>query len=169
MNTDGNAVHFRFHDVLYLVPAQLFPDGGVKRREFFQRLFILRAIAPFPVRFLVLRRLVAGFHLVQRQHRREVSDPRELFARRAAHALGGGGRGDQPGKFLLQLLQLLVQGVVFAVGDFRPALDVIGVVVPPDFGDQLVVAGFGLGRCHSLSVPRWFREGKTFLTAARLC
>ena len=75
-------------------------------------------------------------------------DALEAFRGRAAHALAGGIRRDQPGKFLLQIEQLLIKPVVFAVADLRLGEHVVGMVVRADFLDQFGVPGFGFVERH---------------------
>ena len=152
MDADGHAVHLRFHDVFDAVAAELFADGRIERAQFGEGVFILRAVAFVAVWFLVFRRMIGGLDLVEREHRHEMFDAGEFFAGRAADALRGRFRRDQFGKFLLQLLQFAEKLVVFAVGDELPAFDVIGVVVPADFGGELGVTFFGFGVCHAENI-----------------
>ncbi len=87
-------------------------------------------------------------------------DAGKFFAGRAADALRGRFGRDEVGKFFLQILKFLEKLVVFAVGDELPAFDVIGVVVPADFGGELRVAFFGFGVRHAEILPQ-SRDGRT--------
>ena len=109
--------------------------------------------------------MFGGLDLVEREHRHQMFDAGKFFAGRAADALGGRFGRDEVGKLFFQFLQFLEKLVVFAVGDELPAFDVIGVVVPADFGGELGVAVFGFAERHAGIVPCNWKEGKTFLIA----
>ena len=76
-----------------------------------------------------------------------MSDLLEAFQRPAADALSGRVRRDQVGKLGFQVLQLLVELVVFQIGDRRLGQHIITVIVLANLltqaGDSLL--GFGLG------------------------
>jgi hypothetical protein len=66
-----------------------------------------------------------------------VLDGRKRVERLARDPLGGGVVGDQVGKLLFQVLQLMEQAVVVRVGDLRAVFDVVEIVVVADVGAQL--------------------------------
>ena len=95
-------------------------------------------------------------------------DAGKFFAGRAADALRGRFGRDEIGKFFFQLLQLAEKLVVFAVGDKLPAFDVIGVVVPADFGGEFGVAFFGFGVCHAEMINARRAERQFLMNVTRL-
>jgi hypothetical protein len=71
----------------------------------------------------------------------------------AADALGGGIGGRQNWKLFLQIAQLAIKAVIFLVRDHRPRLNIIEIVVPPDFRRQLRMSPGCLGQSHVCSIP----------------
>jgi len=80
----------------------------------------------------------------KRQHGDVASDLRESFGRCSADALRGGLRVELVRVGGLQPLQLGKQRVVLGVGDLRGVLEVVQVVVPPDFASEVLDSLFGV-------------------------
>ena len=144
MDADGHAVHLRFQDVLDAVAAELLAEGRVERAELGQRVFVLGAIAFVAVGFSALVGCPAASTLSS-----ESIGTRCLT--RANFSLGapptrwvGDSGVTNSGKFLFQILQFLEKNVVIPVADGRAALDIVGMIVPPDFIGQFGVTGFGV-------------------------
>ena len=101
-----------------------------------------------------VRQLVFAVGIVERKHRRVVGDLLETVDRPAADPLARAGRCPQYGVLLLKRDQLLEQAVEIAIGDFRPAVDVIQLVVTLDFSGQRLRPGDAFNRRRG-SVQRW--------------
>jgi hypothetical protein len=94
-----------------------------------------------------------------------VADVREIVSGLCPNPLGGGVRGHQAGKSLLQVSQTTIKKVVFAVGNLRPGLHIVEVVVSLDRPPKSLSLGFGLSSAQSL---RWSIEVQFFLGQRRL-
>src|SRR5437867_9702929 len=82
--------------------------------------------------------LFFGISIAEAQHRRAVLDLRERFERFSTNALGGRIWRDEIWELRLQIDQLLVEPVVFAVADYRRGFLVVEPVVFADFFPQLL-------------------------------
>ena len=76
---------------------------------------------------------IQGIGLFEREHRLGMPDALELFQGGAAHALGGGVRGDQIGMRGFEFLKLGEQLIVIVVGYFWPGIAIVEAVVPVNF------------------------------------
>ncbi|OPZ83916.1 MAG: hypothetical protein BWY76_02065 [bacterium ADurb.Bin429] len=83
--------------------------------------------------------------VAQREHRRAVAHGTELLRRRRSHPLRGRRRRHQLRMRRLQRLQLAQQRIVLRIRYLRRVQHVIPVIMPFDFGPQVLGAGGGSG------------------------
>src|SRR5438876_7982981 len=74
----------------------------------------------------------------------------EFRQRLATDALAGGIGGDEVGKLLFEVEQLMIKPVVSLVANGGLGLDVIGVIMRADFIGEFGVTGFGFVMSHGL-------------------
>ena len=122
---DGDAVHLRIDDPLQILVGE-------------QLLHAIHEVAHFLLRIGV----------IQAEHRQPMLHLLELLQRLAADALAWGIGRDKLGKLLLQVQQLVIKPVIFAVADGRLREHVIGVVMPADLLDQLGITHLGFAEVH---------------------
>ncbi|OQA27809.1 MAG: hypothetical protein BWY59_00991 [Verrucomicrobia bacterium ADurb.Bin345] len=124
-DADGDPVHLRFQDVLHGLAGQELAHACVE-----------------------LAQLVERVRVVERHHRDRVAHGREFLQRFAADALGGGVGRDERGELRFEVLEFAVEAVVFAVGNFRPGLDVVQAVVAVELLAELLDPGSGFSLVH---------------------
>ena len=95
-----------------------------------------------------------GIGVVEAEHGDEVARGLKGFDGFAADALGGGVGGGEFGELLFEVEELVVEAVVFVVGDFGSGLDVVKVVVPAKFGGEGGVVGLGFREVQSVGLDR---------------
>ena len=103
---------------------------------------------------LELAQAVGRGGVVEREHRHAMLDGLEGVDWRARHALGRAVGRDEVGVLGLQGLELAQEGVVLGVGDLRPRLDVIEIVVVVDPLAQLGEPLGGVGARHDVQDNR---------------
>src|SRR5438132_1044252 len=97
---------------------------------------------------LELAKVLGRRRVVEREHRHFVLDGPDRVHWAAGDALGGAVRGDELGERRLEVGELAPERVVLAVRDFRPRLDVIGVIVVADRLAQLRQTPGGVRPIH---------------------
>ena len=109
-NAHGDAVHLGFDGELCGLSVEIFGDPVEKIAQLLLTVGIIKAL-----------------------HGHGVPDGAEGVERGAPHFLGRGIFVRQLRVGLLEILQLAVKAVIGRVGNFRPCLDVVEMVVAADF------------------------------------
>src|SRR5579859_499690 len=141
----GHAVELQFADVVDVLAATQFMDSALPGAQLF---------------------FVVG--VVERQHGRGVAHFDEALARLAAHALGGGIRGDEFRVLGLEVFKLLGELVEFLVADFRLIENEVEIFEMADFiAEALRLFWEVFCGVHRKRLYRWSRWGRKFYRRGR--